>query len=90
MGTHFLGNVNIYTSSIPPPLRGPSPPGASWWALWGSSGAHNLLAGSIDRDFGALWEPLGDLLTASLLSRGLHSSKIAVRSPLGDDFELSS
>ena len=36
----------------------------------------NLSTSSIDRDFGALWELLVALLTASLRSRGLKSSKI--------------
>ena len=45
-------------------------------ALSGSLGAHNLLIGSVDRDFQALWEHLGAFLTASLRSKSLHSSKI--------------
>jgi len=39
------------------------------WELFGNSwGGQNHCTGSIDRDFGALWAPLGVLLTASLLS----------------------
>ena len=54
--------------------------GAPWELLGTSWGGHNHCTGSMDRDFGALWVPLGALLTASLLSRGLQSSKIALRS----------
>ena len=50
--------------------------GSSLGALSGSLGAHNLLTGSMDRDFGALRELLGALLTASLRPRGLQSSQI--------------
>ena len=33
----------------------------------------------MDRDFGALWEPLGALLTAALPSKDLQGSKIALK-----------
>ena len=51
------------------------------WELFGNSwGGQNHCTGSIDRDFGTLRAPLGALLTASLLSRGIYSFKIALRS----------
>ena len=40
--------------------------GNSVGAPSGSLGAHNLLTGLINHDLGALWGPLGNLLTASL------------------------
>ena len=45
-------------------------------ALSGSLGAHNLLIALMDRDFQAVWGPLGLFLTESLRSISLQSSKI--------------
>ena len=54
-------------------------------SVWG---AQNLLAGLMDRDFGALWELLGALLTASLAQIFFQDVFVLLFEPFGVDFEL--
>ena len=50
--------------------------GGSLGTLRGPLGAHNLMASSMDRDFGVLWELHVIILTISFRSRGPQTSKM--------------
>jgi len=65
----------------------------SWATLNCFWEAHNLLTGSMDRDFGTLWELLGILSVASLRSRGFQtlqmwSSELSGGSPPTPNFKV--